>query len=74
MNLNTRIDRLEDAAGLARVIQITATDEADFRQKFEAVLLSTSPGPATLEIDIAGVKSREPYTFLTHEERLELLA
>jgi hypothetical protein len=54
----------------APVVQLTAIDEADLRQKFEDLLLTMKPGPVVIDIDLAGVRSMQPYRFLTHEERL----
>ena len=63
MNLGTRIGRMESASGSnAPVVQLTAIDEADLRQKFEDLLLTMKPGPVVIEA----------LPVPTHEERLEL--
>ena len=61
MNLGSRIDRLENATGSnAPVVHLQATDEADLREQFELLLFTMKPGPLILDIDIAGVRSRQP--------------
>ena len=65
---------METTTGInAPVVHLQATDEADLREKFEHLLLTMKPGPVVLDIDLAGVRSTQPYTFRTHEEWLELL-
>jgi hypothetical protein len=74
MTLATRISRMEIVtAASERVLRLIASDEADLHRQFEDLLLTTTAGPAILEIEVAGVQSRQPHTFLTHEEALELI-
>jgi hypothetical protein len=74
MTLATRISRMEIVtAASERVLRLIASDEADLHRQFEDLLLTTQPGPVILDIEVAGVQSRQPHTFLTHEEALELI-
>ena len=75
MNLNSRLSRIEAAHTVANPnAVIVATDEADFLEQLETVLLGSKLGLLTVSGTIAGQAFEQTAELLPHETTLELPA
>lgn len=73
MSLSTRLARMEATISPTTSIEIEATDQAEADNLLLDHILQCSPGPARINMTVAGVRTQWQGNLLPHETSLALM-